>query len=391
MRILTVNGGSSSVKYALYQDDEVLESGKIDHIGLPHATFERRVGSAAPTEEGVAVADAATAVSLLALKLAEQGTLDGVKAVAHRVVHGAHFSDHTLITAAVLAELRRMAPYDPEHMPGEIALIEALTRAMPQAAHVACFDTVFHARMPAHARMLPVPRMLMERGIRRYGFHGLSYEHLYERLCMLVGNDVANGRVVMAHLGNGASLAALSSGISVDTTMAFSPNSGIPMGTRSGDIDPGIIGYLSRERGLSIDQIEALLAKESGLRGMSGITYDMYELLSREATDAHAREAVEAFCYAVRKQIGAYIAALGGIDALVFSGGMGEKSAPVRERILAGLEGLGIALDLDRNRANEPRISADDRIPIYAIPADEERTMQRIAARIAGTRMDHHS
>jgi acetate kinase len=391
MRILTVNGGSSSVKFALYEGEVCVQSGKIDHIGLPSAYIEYGAGDTTKERSSVAAPTNEAAVQLLCAHLTAHGSFAGIDAVAHRVVHGAHFADHALITPAVLAELRRMVPYDPEHMPGEIVLIEALMKMLGTVVHIACFDTVFHAQIPHHASLLALPRTLTERGLKRYGFHGLSYAYLFRHLTEVAGPETAHGRVIMAHLGNGASLCAVQNGVSVDTTMAFSPNSGIPMGTRSGDIDPGVVTYLARERGFTIEQIDALLSKESGLLGMSGTTYDMEELLAQESTEHTARVAVDAFCYSVRKQIGAYMAALGGADALVFSGGMGEKSAPVRSRVLSGLEGMGIELDAVRNGANEERISPDDAIPIYVFTTNEERTMLDIASRIMNTRVSNLS
>ncbi len=382
MRVLTVNAGSSSIKFAVFSVDgdiptQVL-SGKIDHVGLPEAGIMICYESGEKNEESFALPDMRTAEEKLLERLEALGALHELDAVAHRVVHGAHFKTHTKITPAVLAELRRMVPYDPDHMPAELSLIEVFQKRVPQAVQIACFDTVFFSSLPEEATLLPIPRRYFERGVRKYGFHGLSYTSICEQL---TERGKTAGRTVIAHLGNGVSLAALRDGVPVDTTMSFSPNSGVPMGTRSGDIDPGVVRFMAKEEGKSLEEIDELLSKQSGLYGMSGISYDMYELLKREETDTDAAVTISVFTRKVKEQIGAYASVLDGIDALVFTGGMGAASAPIREKVTSGLGFLGIELDQGRNQQNEPVISPDSaQVTVYALTTDEEHIMATVAA-----------
>ena len=283
------------------------------------------------------------------------------------------YSQPQQVTAAVLAELRRLSPYDPEHLPAEIGLIEAVTRRYPDLAQVACFDTAFHRDMPKVARLLPIPRRYAEMGIRRYGFHGLSYAFLMKELARIGGSDEANGRVILAHLGNGASMAAVRSGKSVDTTMGFTPAAGLPMSTRSGDLDPGLVSYLARTERMSVVQFHEMVNARSGLLGVSDISSDMRDLLARERSDVRAAEAIALFCYQAKKWIGAFAAALGGLDTVVFTGGIGENAPNVRARICEGLGFLGIELDGAPNAAGEPIISKDgSKVRVRVIRTDEE-------------------
>jgi len=283
----------------------------------------------------------------------------------------------------LLLELRRLAPLDVEHLPAEISMVEALRRRAPSLPQVACFDTAFHHTMPRVARLVPIPRRYEDRGVCRYGFHGLSYAYLLEELERIAGPTAARGRVVMAHLGSGASLCAANEGRSIDTTMGFTPTSGIPMGTRSGDLDPGVLLHLVRAEGMSVDALEELLNKRSGLLGVSDTSPDMRDLLAREETDPRTAEAVALFCYQAKKAVGALAAALGGIETLVFAGGIGERSALVRARITAGLEHLGVHLDPARNAVGAPILSADGSpCTVRLIPTDEELIIARETLRV---------
>jgi acetate kinase len=282
----------------------------------------------------------------------------------------------------LVADLQTLVPIDPNHLPQAIAAIEAVGRAYPTVPQVVCFDTAFHSRMPRVARLYALPRQLAQEGIIRYGFHGLSYEYVMEELRRL-DRDAAAGRVVVAHLGNGASMAAVRGGVGVDTTMGFTPTGGLVMGTRSGDLDPSVPLFLLEERGLTPTEVSDLLNKQAGLLGVSGTSADMRELLDREPDDMRAAEAVALFCYQAKKFLGALAAALGGLDALVFTGGIGEHSATVRERVCEGLEFLGIRLDPERNAAHAPVISSDDAaITVRVVPTDEDLMVARHTRRL---------
>jgi acetate kinase len=288
-----------------------------------------------------------------------------------------------LITPEIVGELRRIQDLDPDHLPAEIAVIEAMSRKAPGLPQVASFDTAFHRTIPRVARLLPVPLRYEARGVRKYGFHGLSYEYLTEELERVAGSSAARGRVVFAHLGAGASLAAVRDGRCIDTTMAFTPNSGVPMATRSGEMDPGVLVYLMRSEGIGADALDDLLSHRSGLLGLSETTADMRDLQAREATDPRAADAIAVFCYQVKKTIGALAAALGGLDTLVFAGGIGENSVLVRERVTDGLEHLGFELDRERNRAGASVISSGaSRGTVRVLRTDEESVLVRHTLRV---------
>jgi acetate kinase len=299
-------------------------------------------------------------------------------AAGHRVVHGGpDYSAPQRVTTELLATLRSLVPIDPEHLPQAIAAIEGLSDALPAVPQVACFDTAFHRTMPHIAQTYALPRRYTDVGVIRYGFHGLSYEYVVERL-RAIDPISADGRVVIAHLGNGASMAAIRNGRSIETTMGFSPTGGLVMSTRPGDLDPGVVIYLQREAGLTLDSAGRVLNKESGLLAVSETSGDMQDLLARESSDARAAEAIDLFCYAARKSVGALAAALGGLDALVFTGGIGEHASPVRARICAGLGFLGIRIDSGRNSTSAPIISPDDsRVTVRVIPTDEDLMIAR--------------
>jgi acetate kinase len=310
----------------------------------------------------------------------------GLTAVGHRVVHGGpKYFEPQRITAEMLDELRRLSPFDPGHLPEEILLVETFRRRLPDLPQVACFDTAFHHDLPRVAQLLPIPRRYEAQGVRRYGFHGLSYAFLMGELARLAGPQVAAGRIVLAHLGNGASLAAVHECRPVDTSMGFTPTAGVPMGTRSGDLDPGLVGYLARTENMSAERFNQMANSESGLLGVSETSSDMRDLLDREPRDARAAEAVALFCYQVKKWIGAFAAALGGLDTLVFAGGIGENAPPVRARICDGLGFLGIEIEPQRNAASEGLISTvSGRVAVRVIRTDEELTIARQVCQVLG-------
>jgi acetate kinase len=293
------------------------------------------------------------------------------------------------VSQALLDGLRRISSYDPEHLPREIELIEAFRRRFPQLPQVACFDTAFHHTLPRVARLLPIPRRFDAAGIQRYGFHGLSYAYLMQELAQLAGTQAAQGRVILAHLGNGASLAAVRGGQSIDTSMGFTPTGGLPMGTRAGDLDPGVAWYLMQSENLTPEQFNQLINRESGLLGVSETSSDMRDLIGNEATDIRAAEAVELFCYQIKKWIGAYAAALGGLETLVFAGGIGENAPSVRARICEGLQFLGIEIEEARNAANASVISARaGRVAVRVMHTDEEVMIARSVCRVLNVPME---
>jgi acetate kinase len=385
--IVAVNAGSSSIKCAVF-DAALLArrfSGVIERIGTPGARLvvTPSGGGAAevrPVNAGTFDAAAAVLVGDLRERLGD-GLIEGI---GHRVVHGGvRLLDHQLITDEVVAELRRAVPFDRAHLPREIALIEALRAAFPSVPQAACFDTVFHRDLPRVARLLPIPRRYFDQGIRRYGFHGLSYTYLMQRLAELAPG-AADGRVILAHLGSGASMAAVRGGKIVDTTMGFTPAGGLVMGTRPGDLDPGLLAYLVRSGEVPVERLEAFVSDECGLLGVSETGSDIRDLLERGASDRRAAEAVELFCYRVRKETGALAAAMGGLDTLVFSGGIGEHSAEVRAAACAGLECLGVTIDAARNSAGEGVISAAGAsVGVRVIETDEELVIARLVRGLA--------
>jgi acetate kinase len=389
-RILAINGGSSSIKFALFDAAGSLErvlAGAIERIGLPDASLRvKGTDQADNFSRSIAATDHAAAVGVLMDWIQERSGRDALTAIGHRVVHGGPtFSAPQRINADMVQELRRLVDFDPEHLPEEILLIEAFRRRFPALPQVACFDTDFHRDLPRVAKLLPIPRRYEAQGVRRYGFHGLSYSFLMDELARLAGTDAAQGRVILAHLGNGASLAAVHGGKSVDTSMSFTPAAGVPMSTRSGDLDPGLFSYLARTENMSAKQFNQMVNFQSGLLGVSQTSSDMRDLLHSEGHDVRAAEAVALFCYQVRKWIGAFAAALGGLDTLVFSGGIGEHAPVIRARICVGLGFLGIDLDQARNGANEGVISAAaGRAAVRVIRTDEEATIARSVCRILG-------
>lgn len=389
-RILTINGGSSSIKFALFTAGKSLKrilEGTIERIGLPEAIFRvKGLNQADNFSRLIAAPDHTVAVGVLMDWIEQHSGLDTLAAVGHRVVHGGpKYSKPQLITTEMIEELQRLSPFDPEHLPEEILLTEAFHRRFPDLPQVACFDTAFHHDLPRVARLLPIPRRYEAMGVRRYGFHGLSYAFLMEELASLAGKKAAQGRVILAHLGNGASLAAVHAGKSIDTSMSFTPTAGVPMSTRSGDLDPGLLWYLFRTEGMDDKQFNEMVNFQSGLLGVSETSSDMRDLLELEKKDVRAAEAVALFCYQVKKCIGALAAALGGLDTLVFAGGIGENASIVRARICDGLEFLGIELEEKQNIANASVISAmTSRVMVRVIRTDEEQMIAKTVYRVLG-------
>jgi acetate kinase len=386
--LLAINGGSSSIRFALYDGDEPLRllDGKVDRIGLSgtNLTFKDVVGHS-QSSRTIDSSDRHSAVGFLLDWLEKQQAFASVKAVGHRVVHGMTHSEPERVTTELLDELHRIMPFDPDHLPLEIELIEAFRQRHPSLPQVACFDTAFHRTMPRVASQLPIPRRYEAAGVRRYGFHGLSYEFLMEDLARLGDPAATKGRVILAHLGNGASLAAVRDGNSIDTSMGFTPTSGLVMSSRSGDLDPGLVSYLARTEQMSASQFQEMVNHASGLLGLSETSSDLRDLLARESDDVRAAEAVALFCYQAKKWIGSFAAALGGLDTLVFAGGIGENAALIRERICDGLGFLGIELDQKRNAKNASLISTDGgRVAVRVIRTDEEIMIARSVVRVLG-------
>ena len=387
--LLTINGGSSSIKFALYQIDDPpkrLIYGKIDRIGLPgtNLTFSDSVQNRY-VNDNIEASDHKSAVTLLINWLTDHVELSSVKAVGHRVVHGMNYSAPELVTQELLDELHRISPCAPDHLPSEIELIEALRQHYPELPQVVCFDTAFHRTMPRIARLLAIPRRFDARGIQRYGFHGLSYTYLLEEIVRIAGPKAAQGRIILAHLGNGASLAAVREGKSIDTSMGFTPAGGLPMGSRPGDLDPGVSWYLMQSEKLTPVQFNNLINHESGLLGISETSSDMRDLLDLQSSDIRAAEAVELFCYQVKKWIGMFAAALGGLDTLVFSGGIGENAPEVRSSICNDLDFLGIEIEEKQNVANIGMISsADSRVCVRVMHTDEEQMIARSVCHTLG-------
>lgn len=379
--ILTINGGSSSIKFALFEAGDSLRrilEGGIERIGLPEPILRvKGLNQADNFSRSVAAPDHTVAVGVLMDWIEERIGRVGLTAVGHRVVHGGpKYSDPQLITKGIVEELRQLEPFDPEHLPEEIMLTEAFHRRFPD--------------LPQVARLLPIPRRYEAQGVRRYGFHGLSYAFLMGELARRAGAGAAQGRIILAHLGNGASLAAVRHGKAVDTSMSFTPTAGVPMSTRSGDIDPGLVWYLARTEGIDAKRFNEMVNFRSGLLGVSETSSDMRDLLEHEAGDVRAAEAVALFCYQVKKWVGAFAAALGGLDTLVFAGGIGENAPIVRARICDGLGFLGIELEEKRNVANEAVISANaGRVAVRVIHTDEEWMIARTVCRVLGLTIEN--
>ena len=395
--VLALNGGSSSIKFALYQMGDPPQRGlygKIDRIGSRGTTFAFNDPAGNQQDSrSIGDLDHRSAANFLFDWLDERIGLSSIKGVGHRVVTGgANYYDPLRVTKEMLDELRRISAYAPEHLPSEVDLIDLIGVRAPGSPQVACFDTAFHRNMPRVAKILPIPRRFAAMGVERYGFHGLSYEFLMEELSRVAGSKAAHGRVILCHLGNGASLAAVRNGKSIDTSMGFTPAAGVPMSTRSGDLDPGLVWFLAQTEQMTADQFHQMVNHQSGLLGISETSSDLRDLMGRESDDVRAAEAVAVFCYQVKKWIGAFAAALGGLDILVFAGGIGENAPLIRARICEGLGFLGVQIDETRNAAGKPVISTDTSDALVrVIRTDEDVIIAKAVFRILGdTRTIQH-
>ncbi len=380
--ILCVNAGSSSLKFALYtispSDEKKIAEGAVEGIGQPGARLWIRDSQDQLVEDRqTKFSNAHETIGALFSALDRPGLVQP-GAIGHRVVHGG--PSHTApqeITGQLQRDLQDLVPLAPLHLPAQIELIEAIQKWRPDLPQVACFDTAFHCRIPEVARRFPLPHSFWEQGIRRYGFHGLSYEYVVNTL-----KEDAKGKIIIAHLGNGASMVALQDGIPVDTSMGLTPAGGFMMGTRPGDLDPGLLLYLLRT-GHDAQALEELINHQSGLLGVSGLSADMKTLLEKRSSNPNADLAVTLFCRCVRKFIGAFAAALGGLDALIFTGGIGERAAPVRQEICSDLEFLGVKLDAAQNEKHAPVISTrESRCVVRVIPTNEDLMIARHTARL---------
>ena len=395
MSVLSINAGSSSIRFSFHgagSPPAKLLDGKIERIGQGGTNLSiaaTGIGTDPPLRLAMDAADWSSAADFLLAWLEAHPLFEDVQAVGHRVVHGMSRTSPERVTEALLTELRSITPYDPEHLPREIGLMETVGRKFPRLPQVACFDTAFHRSMPRVATILPIPRRYQSRGVQRYGFHGLSYTFLLQELARRGDPAAVRGRLVLAHLGSGASLAAVRDGRSIDTSMGFTPAAGLPMSTRSGDLDPGLMCFLSLTEGMNAASFQNMINQESGLLGLSETSSDIRDLLARERGDIRAAEAVALFCYQAKKWIGAYAAALGGLDTLVFAGGIGENAGPVRARICDGLAFLGIELHEERNARSGPVISSDaSKVAVRVIRTDEESVIAGLTIGALGLKVN---
>ena len=384
MSYLTVNAGSSSLKIAVFTDHQSLDpqlSVAVEGIGTDKAVLLSLTEDYA---KAIPVAIDAPSHEIAAQNVAnwlaaeQHIPAEDITIIGYRFVHGGlKFRDATLINDDVVTEITAITDLAPNHTPAALATLSVFRTAFSQATHVACFDTAFYKNLPRIATLLPLPIDLQkELGIQRFGFHGLSYQSLLQSFRAHEGEAAANGRVIMAHLGSGASVTALKNGEPVDTSMGFTPVSGIMMSTRTGDIEPGVITYIEKQKNLSPDEMSHITSHQSGLLGVSGLSADMHTLLQNQQENSQAADAIELFCYTIKKQIGAYASILGGIDSIVFSGGIGERSDEIRARVCAGLEYLGVSIDTDRNQAQQRLISSDQSgVGVHVIQAREDTSI----------------
>ena len=381
--ILTVNSGSSSIKFSLYalgETERLILRGELGRIGVSRGFLQVKDHDGKEiSHQELNLPDHETALKTLFAWLQGHAVGKDLHAVGHRLVHGG--ADHVKpqrVSSALIDDLRKLVSLAPDHLPDEITGLEAVHRLSPDLPQVACFDTAFHRTMPEVAQRFALPGPLYHEGLRRYGFHGLSYEYILQELAQEAGAPVAKGKLIVAHLGNGASMAAIKGGRGLDTTMGLTPAGGLVMSTRSGDLDPGVIFYLLLEKGMTPAAVNHLINQEAGLLGISGISSDMQDLLAQKDTNTDAALAVELFCYQARKFAGAFAAALGGLDTFVFTGGIGENSAAIRAQICEPLEFLGIRLDRDLNEGNSPVISRKDSpVTVRVMKTNEELMIAR--------------
>jgi acetate kinase len=382
--ILTINNGSSSIKFSLYQIEEKLVSlfdGAVLNTNTAHPTlhFKNHITDK-KSNSNIKLDTDDDGTRFLINWLEKEVEVESLKAVVHRIVQGLDHTQPQKIDEVLLVELKTIAKYDSTHFPRAIKIVETIQKRFPALLQIACFDTSFHTSMPQMAKLLPLPRRYFDAGIKRYGFHGISYSYIMKELERLTEKETVKGKIILAHLGNGASMAAVNNGKCIDTSMSFSPASGMTMGTRSGDIDPNITIYMLQQEKITVDELSTVVNEESGLLGISATTYNMQTIIQNKKVDKNALEAFEIFCYQAKKYIGSYTAALGGLQTLVFSGGIGENAHEVRSHICAGLQFLGIEMDAERNENNSPIISTDDSKVCVRVIETNEALMMAILA-----------
>ena len=390
-QVLAINAGSSSIKFAIFElcsdvSDRIVQilEGAVDEIGENATFWIKNANHSENFNKTIQAADNKAAVAILLSWIEEHFRETALTAIGHRFVHGGpEYFEAQKMSPKMLADLRKLSFFDPKHLPSELLLCDALQKKFPHVPQIACFDTAFHRDMPRVAQMLPLPRRYQAQGVHRYGFHGLSYSYLMHELSASHQSASSANKIVLAHLGSGASLAAVSANKPIDTSMGFTPNSGVPMGTRSGNLDPGLVSYFAHTEGLNTKGFDEMVNFQSGLLGISETSSNMRVLLEQETTDIRSAEAIELFCYEVKKCIGAFAAALGGLDVLVFSGGIGEHSSVVRSRICEGLKFLGIELNEEINMTNAAIISVNEaKVCVRVLHADEARMIAMNVCRI---------
>jgi acetate kinase len=389
--ILVINGGSSSIKFALYSMDEnpnIIFSGEIKRIGLSDPEFTVISNTQKKNEIIIDAKNFKEAAEVLIEWLKKQKEFDQTICIGHRIVHGMKHTQAEIINEDLLNELNQISNYDPDHLPAEIEMVRLFEKHFPSLMQVACFDTAFHTTIPAVAKTFAIQKSYYDEGVQRYGFHGISYSYLMQELKKQHTAE-ENGKIIMAHLGNGASLAAVKGGKCIDTSMGFTPAGGILMSTRSGDLDPGVAWYLMK-KGLNAKAFNDLINHQSGLLGISGISSDMQDLLQHGKENKDAALAIDIFCYQVKKFIGGYATVLGGLDTLVFSGGIGEHSPQVRSKICDNLEFLGIELDEIKNMNNEAVISTENsQVKVHVIKTNEEEMIAKLVSKILNHSNDY--
>lgn len=387
-RVLTLNSGSSSLKFSVYEmggEERVMVQGKLERIGAGDGHFMVHSADKKVADETVHLPDHRSALDLLLHRLPGLGA-EKLAAIGHRIVQGGpHHLGPEIVTPGLLRELRDLCPLDPPHLPAALDALEAAQKLGADIPQVACFDTSFHRTLPAVAQQLPLPRQLTHgTGLIRYGFHGLSYEYIVGEFARMAGLQAAKSKLIIAHLGNGASMAAIQKGKSVETTMGFTPAGGLVMSSRTGDLDPGVIAYLLREGKLAPDKVNDFVFQQSGLRGVSGLSSDLRDLMEARSTNPAAQEAVDLFCYSARKALGSLVAVLDGVETLIFTGGIGENDAFCRAAICAGLSHLGLRLDERANEQNLEIISApDSSVAVRVMKTNEELVIARHTAHLA--------
>ncbi|MEO6960572.1 MAG: acetate/propionate family kinase [Puia sp.] len=385
--ILTINAGSSSIRFAQYTKQNELQqnfSGKIEGIGSKNAIFTINQNND-KREKEIDASNFHNATISLIDWFEKQAWFNNVKAIGHRIVYGIKHTHAEIIMDDLLKELNNITGYDPDHLPAEIDIIQTIQKKHSQLLQVACFDTAFHTTIPPVAKTFAIPKKYYDEGIQRYGFHGISYCYLMQEL-RKQNKAEANGKIILAHLGSGASIAAVKAGKCLDTSMGFTPADGIVMSTRSGDLDPGVAWYLMQQ-GMDANAFNDLINHQSGLLGISGLSADMKVLLQHEKDNKDAALAIDIFCYQIKKYIGAYTAALGGLDTLIFTGGIGENASVIRSRICAGFGYAGISLNEDKNNKNERLISNNkSKIKVHVIPTNEELMMAHFVDNILKNR-----